>query len=188
LWRRQILAIVTGLRRHPELSMPHVIYRDPSPFWVPFVTVAIIAAMVWGGIVWNDLDFVLATKSALGIAAALLIAVFLQGILYWKDQVTELRRDGSGIEARLMRWVGQAGRVKFAPSEASDWEVVAKSTQKEGEARQAGTLVFTVRGKVLRMSLSSPEILDLEALRAIDPGILGELSDYAPITTKPAAA
>src|SRR5690349_20709265 len=103
-------------------------FADRTAKWVPFATVAAIGIVCWGSLVWENLEFAFATTFSFWLAVVLLIGVFLQGWVYWTDQVETLSIEGDRAEARLMRWVGWGKRFRFTAAETSDWVAVPKSS------------------------------------------------------------
>jgi hypothetical protein len=73
------------------------------------------------------MDLVFATQFAGGLAVAMLIAVLLQGRLFWRDQIARLSSDGGSFEALTSVWVGNGRSVSFAPHETSAWTARPKS-------------------------------------------------------------
>lgn len=152
-----------------------LIYDDVTAKWVPFATAGIIVAMVWGGIVWEQVSISAATVPALVVAVLLLIGIFAQGWLYWNGQVETLSFDGATAEAKTMRWVGWGRKVRFAPGEASGWRTIAKHS----DATVLSSIEFTAKGAALSMSFLSPRLVDLEALRRLAPEFFVKvLADY----------
>jgi hypothetical protein len=140
------------------------IFSDPTPRWVPFATAGVIAVCVWGGIVWQQMDIVFATQFAVGLAALMLIAILLQGRLFWRDQVAELSASGGVFRAATSTWVGNGRTVEFAPHETSDWVARPKSGGKE-----LSSVAFKANGQALELSFLSPKLADLQAISAMQP-------------------
>jgi hypothetical protein len=140
------------------------VFADPTPRWVPFATVAIIVACVWGGSVWQNLDLVFTTQFSIGLAVVLLVLVLLQGRLFWRDQIAGVTSDGATYEATTSTWVGSGRRVSFAPHETSGWVAKPKSGSKELSA-----ISFKAKGQALEMSFLSPKLVDVAALSGLQP-------------------
>jgi hypothetical protein len=158
-------------------------FADRTAKWVPFVTVAAIVAVTWGGIVWENLEFGFANAFALWLAVALLVCVFLQGWAYWTDQVETLSLDGGRAEARLMRWVGWGKRVYFTAPETSEWTVVPKSS----EPTKLAFINFRVGKQKLSLSLLSPQTVDWDALSTLAPEFFAQVRADYPAVIAPAA-
>lgn len=148
--------------------MKRIVYRDVTPLWVPLVTVALIVGFTWGAMIWDGADVGFSTEVCGIVALVLLIAIFLQGWLYWRDQIAELWVDGDKAEARIMRWIGLGRRFTFLPAETIDWRVIPKST----DDKVISSLAFTLKGEEYRMSVSSPQVLDWEGIKALKPAFL----------------
>jgi len=140
------------------------IFSDPTPRWVPFATAGAIAACVWGGSVWQQMDIVFATQFTLGLMVLMLIGILLQGRLFWRDQVGELGSDGSVFRAATSTWAGSGRTVEFEPHETSDWVARPKSGGKE-----LSSVAFKAKGQALELSFLSPRLVDLQAISAMQP-------------------
>jgi hypothetical protein len=150
------------------------VFADPTPRWVPFATAAIIVACVWGGSIWQNMDFTFATQFSIGLAIVLLILILLQGRLFWRDQIAGLTSDGATYEATTSTWVGNGRVVSFAPHETSAWVAKAKSGSKE-----LSTIAFKAKGQALEMSFLSPKLVDVAALSGLQPIFFAQLKrDY----------
>lgn len=140
------------------------VFADPTPRWVPFATVGVIAAVVWGGIVWQQMDLLFATQFAGGLLVLLLIGVLLQGRVFWRDQIARLSGDGRTFDALTSVWVGNGRSVSFAPHETSDWVARPKSGSKE-----LSSVSFKAKGQALELSFLNPKLVDLQGLAAMQP-------------------
>ena len=157
----------------------NLLFADPTPRWVPFTAAALIVLGVWFGGVWQNFDFVLITKFAVGLACVLFVLIFFQGRFFWKGQVAELRGDGEYYEAITSIWVGRGKRVAFGPQEATDWAASGGTTRKAGEPARLGTIHFSVKGKVYDLSFVNPKRVDAAGLAAINPGYFAKVkADY----------
>ena len=132
---------------------------------MPFTTVAAIVVVCWGGLVWENLEFGFATVFSFWLAVALLIGVFLQGWVYWADQVETLSLEGDRAEAVLMRWVGWGKTVRFGAAETSDWTLSPKSS----DPTKLSFINFRVGRQKLSLSLLSPQTVDWDALSRLAP-------------------
>lgn len=161
-----------------------LIFADKTAKWVPFATVAAIVIVCWGGMVWESLEFGFATIFCFWLALVLLVGVFLQGWLYWKDQVETLSMDGSRAEAVLMRWVGWGKRVRFAAGDTAGWRTIAKST----DATALSSIEFTAKGTPLSLSFLTPQVADLDALSTLAPEFFAKVkTDFPNLASKSAA-
>ena len=158
-------------------------FADRTAKWVPFAAVALIVGFTWGGLVWENLELGFATIFSFWLAVALLIGVFLQGWVYWTDQVESLTMRGDVAEAVLMRWVGWGKRVKFTAAEASDWTVVPKSS----DPTKVSFINFKVGSRKLSLSILSPQTVDWDALSGLAPDFFARVRADYPAET-PAAA
>lgn len=150
------------------------VFADPTPRWVPFATAAIIVACVWGGSIWQNMDFTFATQFSIGLAIVLLVLILLQGRLFWRDQIAGLTSDGATYEATTSIWVGNGRVVSFAPHETSAWVAKAKSGSKE-----LSTIAFKAKGQALEMSFLSPKLVDVAALSGLQPIFFAQIKrDY----------
>ena len=150
------------------------IYADPTPRWVPFATVGIIVALVWGGSVWQNMDIQFATQFSAGLGIVLLVLVMLQGRLFWRDQVASVSSDGAVFEAVTSVWVGEGRRVRFAPHETSAWVARARSGSKE-----LSTIAFKANGQPLELSFLNPQLVDVPALSRMQPIFFAQMKrDY----------
>lgn len=150
------------------------VFADPTPRWVPFATAAVIVACVWGGSIWQNLEFGFATQFAAGLAVFLLLLILLQGRLFWRDQIALLGSDGQSFEALTSTWVGTGRRVRFAPHETSNWVARARTGSKE-----LSSIAFKAKGEALELSLLSPRQVDLGALSQMQPIFFAQLKrDY----------
>lgn len=150
------------------------VFADPTPRWVPFATAAVIVACVWGGSVWQNLEFGFATRFSAGLAVFLLALILLQGRLFWRDQIAALQSDGQSFEAQTSTWVGNGRHVRFAPHETSAWKAQPKSGTKE-----LSSIAFKANGQALELSFLNPKLVDLAALSAMQPIFFAQLKrDY----------
>lgn len=160
-----------------------LVYSDATAKWVPFAVVAAIVVCVWGGLVWQQLNFALANTVALWAAGILLVGVLLQGWVYWNDQVETLRFDGSTAEVLTMRWVGWGKRLSFTPAEATGWRSIARHS----DDTALSSVTFNVRGKPLSLSMLAPQRVELEGLSRLNPEFFERLkADYPGLASTPA--
>jgi hypothetical protein len=158
------------------------VFADPTARWVPFATAGVIVAATWGGIVWNEMAFGFATQMAIGLAIALLIGILLQGRLYWRGEIAELRSDGTSFEASTSTWVGRGRLMTFRPHETSGW--VARP--KTGSTTELSSVAFETKGQKLEMSFLNPQLIDLAVLSQAQPIFFAQLKrDYPTLTSLP---
>ena len=96
--------------------MKRLIYRDPTPWWVPLLTIVIIAGAVWISGLWNEGDFAVVTITALVIGSAihvvghdfLILCHICSGIPNWDSSVTpaanilfHISRDGFHVRCAV---------------------------------------------------------------------------------------
>lgn len=152
-----------------------LVFADRTAKWVPFATVAAIVIVCWAGLVWENMEFGFATMFSLWLALGLLIGVFLQGWIYWTDQVETASLDGDAAEAVLMRWVGWGKRVRFAADETRDWFAVPKST----DASQLSSINFKVGPQKLSLSMLAPQTVQWDGLSRLAPEFFAKVrADY----------
>lgn len=161
-----------------------VVFSDPTAKWVPFATAAVIVAVTWGGMVWEDFEVQTASVLALWFAVVLFVAIFFQGWLYWTDQIATLRFDGTTAEATTMRWVGWGKRHELTAAETSDW--IARG--KGGDATKLVSIGFKARNKTLSLSFLDPRIADFDALNRLNPEFFAEVRANYPTVGGGAAA
>jgi hypothetical protein len=110
------------------------------------------------------MDIVFATQFAVGLVALMLIAILLQGRLFWRDQIDHVTSDGRNFEAVTSVWVGGGRTVSFAPHETSEWVARPKSGSKE-----LSSVAFRAKGQALELSFLSPKLVDVQAISAMQP-------------------
>lgn len=151
-------------------------FADRTAKWVPFATVAAIVVVCWGTLVWENLEFGFATVFSFWLAVVLLIGVFLQGWVYWTDQVETLTLDGDRAEAKLMRWVGWGKRVTFGAADASEWAAAPKSS----DATKLAFITFRVGRQKLSLSMLSPQTVEWDALSRLAPEFFAKVQAEYP--------
>jgi hypothetical protein len=158
------------------------VFADPTAAWVPFATAGAIVAVTWGSIVWNDLSFGFATQMAGGLGLLLLVGILLQGRLYWRGEIAELRSDGSSFAASTSTWVGRGRTVAFQPHETSGWVARAKT----GSTTELSSVAFETKGQKLEMSFLNPQLIDLAGLSQAQPIFFAQLKrDYPTLKSLP---
>jgi hypothetical protein len=157
-----------------------LIFADPTPRWVPFTAAALIVIGVWVGGVWDNVEFVLISKIAVGLASVLFVLIFFQGRYYWKGQVERITAtDGEYFEAAKKIWVGRGNRYAFGPHEATGWVARPSSGRKAGQPATLGSIAFSVKGKPLELSFVNPKAVDLAGLSALNPVFFARVkADY----------
>lgn len=160
------------------------IFEDPTPRWVPFTAAAMIVVFVWGALVWQNLTLELPTKFAAGLACVLLVAIFFQGRLFWKDQVEVVTNtDGEFYQATTSIWVGRGKIVSFAAHETRNW--VARP--KNGAPGELSSVAFTAKGVPLELSFVNPKRVDVAGLTALNPEFFAKVkADYPSFKDIPA--
>lgn len=100
------------------------------------------------------------------IMVALLVAVVVA--LAGKGQVVELRMEGETLTVRTVGLFGPGGSFVMPAAAATNWRWLT-----QGGDRHVGPrllmLAFDFKGKTYRLPISTAEVVDLEALRAVAP-------------------
>ena len=147
-----------------------VIFRDKTRLWVPLVTVLILIAVFWGGMVWETNDLDLTNIVSLILLVVLLLALPLQGRLFWTHDIATLTIVEGGLEARTEQWIGWGRRLRFTAAEAS-WKAVVEQRPK---------LILTLNTQDYTLDLKSAQVVDRHELGRLAPQAMAAIAHPPP--------
>lgn len=148
--------------------MSRTIFRKPTAFskWV-FVFAGLGLALFLPGLVAGK-EFIVffGCLGGMWIMVALLVAVVVA--LAGKGQVAELGLEGETLTVRTVGLFGPGGRFVMPSAAATNWRWLTQGADRHVGPRLL-MLAFDFKGKTYRLPISTAEVVDLDALRALAP-------------------
>jgi hypothetical protein len=148
--------------------MSRTIFRKPTAFskWV-FVFAGLGLVLLAPGLVLGrEFMVFFGCLGGVWIMVALLVAVVVA--LAGKGQVAELRSEGETLTVRTVGLFGPGVSFVMPVAAATNWRWLT-----QGADRRVGPrllmLAFDFKGRTYRLPISTAEVVDLEALRALAP-------------------
>jgi hypothetical protein len=148
--------------------MSRTIFRKPTAFskWV-FVFAGLGLALLLPGLVFGrEFMVFFGCLGGVWIMVALLVAVVVA--LAGKGQVAELRMEGETLTVRTVGLFGPGGSFVMPAAEATNWRWLTQGADRHVGPRLL-MLAFDFKGRTYRLPISTAEVVDLEALRALAP-------------------
>lgn len=148
--------------------MRRIIFRKPTAFskWVLVFAGLGMALLLPGLVLGKEFMVFFGCLGGVWIMVALLVAVVVA--LAGKGQVVELRMEGETLTVRTVGLFGPGGSFVMPAAAATNWRWLT-----QGGDRHVGPrllmLAFDFKGKTYRLPISTAEVVDLEALRAVAP-------------------
>jgi hypothetical protein len=148
--------------------MSRTIFRKPTAFskWV-FVFAGLGLALFLPGVVLGK-EFMIffGCLGGVWIMVALLVAVVVA--LAGKGQVTEVNVEGETLAVRTVGLFGPGGSFVMPSAAATNWRWLTQGADRHVGPRLL-MLAFDFKGKTYRLPISTAEVVDLDALRALAP-------------------
>jgi hypothetical protein len=148
--------------------MSRTIFRKPTAFskWV-FVFAGLGLALLLPGLVFGrEFMVFFGCLGGVWIMVALLVTVVVA--LAGKGQVAELRMEGETLTVRTVGLFGPGGSFVMPAAAATNWRWLTQGADRHVGPRLL-MLAFDFKGRTYRLPISTAEVVDLEALRALAP-------------------
>jgi hypothetical protein len=148
--------------------MGRTIFRKPTAFskWV-FVFAGLgLALLVPGLVLGREFMAFFGCLGGVWIMVALLVAVVVASA--GKGQITELSAEDETLSVRTVGLFGPGGSFVMPSVAATNWRWLTQGADRHVGPRLL-MLAFDFKGRTYRLPISTAEVVDLEALRAVAP-------------------
>jgi hypothetical protein len=149
--------------------MSRTIFRKPTAFskWVLVFAGLGVVLLLPGLVFGKEFMVFFGCLGGVWFMVALLVAVVVA--LAGKGQVVELSDEGETLTVRTVGLFGPGRSFTMRSAEATNWRWLTQGADRHVGPRLL-MLAFDFQGKTYRLPISTAEVVDLEALRAVAPG------------------
>jgi hypothetical protein len=146
--------------------MSRTIFRKPTAFskWVLAFAGLGLALLAPGLVLGKEFMVFFGCLGGVWIMVALLVAVVVA--LAGKGQVAELSVEGETLTIRTVGLFGPGRSFTMPSAAATNWRWLTQGADRHVAPRLL-MLAFDFKGKTYRLPISTAEVVDLEALRAL---------------------